>query len=66
LIWHDHAIASLPNTEGLLGQVLALATPPERIALSDWADAHRVLSSEASAAPGPWRTLPFQRLFLPG
>jgi len=25
------------------------------------ADQHRVLSSETSAAPGEWRTLPFQR-----
>jgi len=41
--------------------VLALAAPPERVALSEWADTHRILSSEASAAPGPGRTLAFQR-----
>jgi hypothetical protein len=34
-------------------RVLALAAPPERVALSEWADTHRILSSEASAAPGP-------------
>src|SRR5215472_4941607 len=47
--------------EPLLSCILTLAAPPERIALSEWADQHRVLSSEASAAPGEWRTLPFQR-----
>jgi len=51
----------LANAETLLARVLALAAPPERVALSEWADAYRVLSSEASAAPGPWRTLAFQR-----
>ena len=33
----------------------------QRVALSDWADAHRRLSSEANTSAGPWRTLPFQR-----
>jgi len=30
--------------------------PPTRMTLSQWADAYRVLSAEASAEPGPWRT----------
>jgi hypothetical protein len=52
------------DPEPLLSRTLTLAAPPERIALSEWADANRVLSSEASAAPGEWRTLPFQREVL--
>jgi phage terminase large subunit GpA-like protein len=32
-----------------------LKTPPE-LTISDWADANRRLSSEASAEPGQWRT----------
>jgi phage terminase large subunit GpA-like protein len=47
------------NPETLLESVLALAAPPERTPLSEWADQYRVLSSEASASPGEWRTLPF-------
>jgi phage terminase large subunit GpA-like protein len=49
------------DPETLLGGVLELAAPPAREPLSDWADANRRLSSEASAAPGEWRTLPFQK-----
>ena len=30
--------------------------PEPRLTVSEWADQHRVLSSEASAEPGPWRT----------
>ena len=26
------------------------------LSVSEWADAHRVLSGKASAEPGPWRT----------
>lgn len=49
------------NLKAVLGRSLALLAPPERLVLSEWADRHRHLSSEASAAPGPWRTLAFQR-----
>ena len=45
----------------ILAQVRKLLEPPRRVALSDWADEHRRLSSEASASAGPWRTLPFQK-----
>ncbi len=40
----------------------ALAPPPD-LKVSEWADAHRRLSSEASAEPGQWRTsrAPYQR-----
>lgn len=30
--------------------------PPKSLTLSEWADAYRMLSPEASAEPGPWRT----------
>ena len=37
--------------------------PPASQTVSEWADAHRVLVSESSAEPGPWRTdrAPYQR-----
>lgn len=31
-------------------------TPMDDISVSEWADQYRVLSSESSAQPGPWRT----------
>jgi phage terminase large subunit GpA-like protein len=37
-------------------KALAILTPPPELTLSDWADAERRLSSEASAEPGPWVT----------
>jgi phage terminase large subunit GpA-like protein len=30
--------------------------PEQPLTVSEWADAHRRLSSKASAEPGPWRT----------
>jgi phage terminase large subunit GpA-like protein len=30
--------------------------PPSKLSLSDWADRHRILSSESSAEPGQWIT----------
>jgi phage terminase large subunit GpA-like protein len=53
--------AALANVEAILSRVLKLVAPPEREPLSAWADAHRVLSAEASASVGDWRSLPFQR-----
>jgi phage terminase large subunit GpA-like protein len=49
------------DLQAVLARVLGLLAPPERLPLSAWADEHRQLSSEGSAAPGPWRTLSFQR-----
>jgi len=44
-------------------QVSALWNPPPKLLVSEWADANRKLSSEASAEPGQWRTdrAPYQR-----
>jgi hypothetical protein len=35
---------------------LSILRPPPELSISDWADANRRLSSEASAEPGQWRT----------
>lgn len=40
----------------VLGDLAAAATPDPRLAVSEWADEHRMLSSVASAEAGPWRT----------
>ena len=39
-----------------MGRALAILRPPPELTISDWADANRRLSSEASAEPGQWRT----------
>ena len=41
---------TLADVDSLLDRCLTLATPPVREPLSDWADQHRVLSSEAITA----------------
>jgi phage terminase large subunit GpA-like protein len=38
------------------GRVLSILTPPPKLTISQWADEYRVLSPEASAEPGQWRT----------
>lgn len=48
--------AALPALDRLEAATWAKFEPPPRGSRSDWIDAHRVLSSEASASPGPWRT----------
>jgi phage terminase large subunit GpA-like protein len=37
-------------------KALAILAPPPTLTISEWADAKRRLSSEASAEPGQWRT----------
>jgi hypothetical protein len=39
-----------------VSRALAVLRPPPELTISDWADANRRLSSEASAEPGQWRT----------
>jgi hypothetical protein len=41
--------------------VMSALRPPPKMRLSEWADAHFVLSAESSAEPGRWRTLAYQR-----
>ena len=38
--------------------------PPPKLTISQWADRFRILSPEAAAEPGPWKTLPFQKEIL--
>ncbi|MGN7760469.1 phage terminase large subunit family protein [Paenibacillus sp. 22594] len=47
----------------LVRGVAKLAAPPPDLTVSEWADAYRRLSPEASAEPGQWRTsrAPFQK-----
>lgn len=40
----------------LLHLLAGLMRPRQRLSVSTWADAHRVLSAKSSAHPGPWRT----------
>jgi phage terminase large subunit GpA-like protein len=45
------------RAEGELLSVFREAfAPPPRLSISDWAERYRVLSGEASASPGRWRT----------
>lgn len=47
----------LPNGRRALYGALARACRPRPLTtVSDWADAHRILSGKASGEPGPWRT----------
>lgn len=56
----ERALASLPAPSSLFSVLTdperrALAPPP-RLTVSEWADAHRLLSNKESAEPGPWVT----------
>ena len=44
-----------PIDDLIQGCLEALRFEPE-LTVSQWADAHRMLSGKASAEPGPWRT----------
>lgn len=51
------------QTKKLFTQIFKVLAPPPDLKLSEWADRFRILSSEASAEPGRWRTdkAPYQR-----
>ena len=38
------------------GSFLSGLKPDAKLTVSEWADQYRMLSSKASAEPGPWRT----------
>ena len=42
-------------------QALELWKPPQKLTLSEWADAHAVLSAESAAEAGKWKTLAYQK-----
>lgn len=44
------------NTIELFRQIARVVAPPPELTLSEWADAYRYLSPEASSEPGKWRT----------
>lgn len=50
------ALAEIPATWSIPADLWAVWRPPTRLAVSEWADAHRYLSAESSAEPGRWRT----------
>lgn len=54
------------SLHALLRKCCALLRPPPLLTVSQWADAERKLSSEASAEPGQWNTdrAPYQRGIL--
>src|SRR5262249_39829397 len=51
------------TSNALLDEAWLVLRPPSRMCLSEWADKHRVLSSESSAEPGQWITAkaPYER-----
>lgn len=54
---------AIANLDAAIGRACRLALPPPKLTVSNWADANRTLSPEASAEPGRWRTdkAPYQR-----
>lgn len=52
--------------DDIVVKISALVAPPPNLTVSQWADAERRLSSEASAEPGRWNTdrAPYQRGIL--
>lgn len=44
------------KTTALFKQIARMWEPRPPMTVSEWAEEHRVLSKEASAEPGPWRT----------
>lgn len=58
-------MASNPNSVDEIFERASRAwRPPAQLSLSEWAEEHFVLSSETSADPGRWHTLPYQRAIL--
>lgn len=51
------------NLVEALRRALSVAEPPPDVTTSEWADKHRVLTSENSPEPGPWETdrIPYMR-----
>src|SRR5262245_50831447 len=49
-------MATSPGEAIYLEAALAGLLPDPELTVSEWADEHRMLSTRASAEPGPWRT----------
>lgn len=52
------------DLESVVAQARSAWRPPPRLTLSEWADTEFYLSAESAAAPGKWKTLPYQRGIL--
>jgi len=53
-----------PSGAAIFGRAFAAAVRPRRaLSVSEWADAHRIMTSKSSGHKGPWRTslVPFAR-----
>jgi len=50
------------NTEEITNNFYDELNPPPELTIHEWADRYRVLSTEASSEPGPWRTSRFPYL----
>ena len=59
----EERIAEAYRVERFILERYRLYRPPSRLPMSEWADRHRVLSSESSAEPGQWVTAkaPYER-----
>jgi phage terminase large subunit GpA-like protein len=51
----------MSNAGDLARSVTRLWAPPPELTCSEWADRHRQLSAESSAAPGKWKTKAYQK-----
>ena len=51
------------QSKDMIARCLRVLKPPPKMTLSEWADRYRMLSPEASAEPGRWKTskAPYQR-----
>lgn len=54
------------NTRELMREIFSRLKPPPAISISEWADRFRMISPEASAEPGRWRTskAPYQKFMM--
>lgn len=60
------SVSAAQKTKKLFKKLAKIVAPPPDLSVSEWADAYRRLSSEASAEPGQWRTerAPYQRKIM--
>ncbi|MFX3673297.1 MAG: phage terminase large subunit family protein [Paenisporosarcina sp.] len=59
----EKVLLASEKTYALFKNLAKVLAPPPKLKVSEWADAYRQLSKEASAEPGKWRTdrAPYQR-----
>ena len=52
----EQIIKAMESLNSVVSKAMQGFKPPENLTVSEWADKYRMLSSEASSEPGPWRT----------